>query len=89
MAQLSSHEALARLTDQVYATFGGKLSAQAVETSVRDAGRDLRGSVSVDSLPEMAGRLAVVRLNSMLESFGQGSLPAAWTARLRVAAPAD
>ena len=39
------------------------VSAQAVRSVVRRAVADLRGSVRADALPELAWRLAVVRLN--------------------------
>lgn len=51
------------VTEEVRLLFGPELSRGEIERAVRDAANDLRGSVAPESLPEMAMKLAVVRLD--------------------------
>ena len=48
--------------------FAGALSLDQVCSCVRDAVADLRGSVSVEALPEMAARLAHHRLQATIHA---------------------
>ena len=45
--------------------YSGSLRAETIKACARAAIRDLRGSISPDALPEMAVRLAKVRLAAM------------------------
>ena len=48
--------------------FAGALTLDQVAACVRDAVADLRGSVSVEALPEMAARLAHYRLRATIHA---------------------
>jgi hypothetical protein len=54
--------AAARVTLELNAQFGGALPATAISVCVLRAIRDLQGSTNPEGLPEMAVRLARVRL---------------------------
>jgi hypothetical protein len=56
------------VTEEVRLLFEPELSRGEIERAVRDAADDLRGSVSSESLPEMAMKLAVVRLDRIARS---------------------
>jgi hypothetical protein len=56
------------VVDELNNRFGAHISKAELETSVNAAARDLAGSVSAESLPEMAVRLAVVRLGVVPEA---------------------
>lgn len=51
------------LVNELVARFGSQFSAREIEACVEAAARDLKGSIAGESLPEMAIRLAVVRLS--------------------------
>ncbi len=50
------------ISAELYGEFGSLLSDDVIRGGVRDAMTDLRGSISREALPEMAVRLARVRL---------------------------
>jgi hypothetical protein len=52
-----------QLVDEISQLFGRELPRRTIEMAVSDATADLKGSVATESLPEMAVRLAVVRLD--------------------------
>jgi hypothetical protein len=53
-----------QLVDEIAGRFAD-LGARAIRNCVEDALNDLKGSVSSEDLPEMAARLALVRLETM------------------------
>src|SRR4051812_22585752 len=53
---------VSRLSRELDRDFAGLVSAPVITACVADAIRDLRGSISGEALPEMAVRLARVRL---------------------------
>lgn len=53
----------AQLVDEISQLFDWELPRPTIEMAVSSATADLRGSVAAESLPEMAVRLAVVRLD--------------------------
>lgn len=54
------------VVDELAARFGAQFSTREIEECVNAAASDLKGSIAVESLPEMATRLAVVRLSHRL-----------------------
>jgi hypothetical protein len=52
-----------QLVDEISQVFDWELPRRTIELAVSDATADLKGSVAAESLPEMAVRLAVVRLD--------------------------
>lgn len=56
----------AMLVKELCERFGDSVDVRTVEIGVRRAVRDLKGSVSAESLPEMAARLAAERLHAVL-----------------------
>jgi len=56
------------LTRELEPRFAGTLTLDQVCSGVRDAVADLRGSVCVEALPEMAARLAHYRLQAKLHA---------------------
>jgi hypothetical protein len=51
------------VVSELVGRFGARFSPDEIEECVNEAARDLLGSISLESLPEMAIRLAVVRLS--------------------------
>ena len=56
------------ISAELYAEFRGLLSDEAIRGYVREAMTDLRGSINREALPEMAVRLARVRLAAQAQS---------------------
>jgi hypothetical protein len=56
------------ISAELYGEFRGLLSDEAIRGCVREAMNDLCGSISREALPEMAVRLARVRLAALAES---------------------
>src|SRR6266704_1068212 len=56
------------ISAELYGEFRGLLSDEAIRGCVREAMTDLRGSINREALPEMAARLARVRLAALAES---------------------
>lgn len=55
-------DAIVMISTELARQFDGTLPADAIARAVADAVHDLRGSIAVEALPEMAVRLARVRL---------------------------
>ncbi len=53
------------ISTELYDEFRGLLSDDTIRGCVREAMTDLRGSISREALPEMAVRLARVRLTTL------------------------
>jgi len=53
------------ISTELYGEFRGLLSDDTIRGCVREAMTDLRGSISREALPEMAVRLARVRLTTL------------------------
>lgn len=64
MRQTDTEAHLARLQAELFEETGGAVPEAEIRRVLQQALRDLAGSVSGDSLPEMASRLAVTRLSS-------------------------
>jgi hypothetical protein len=75
-----SHQVGYEISAELYGEFRGLLSDDTIRSCVRDAMTDLRGSISPEALPEMAVRLARVRLTTLAQSRAA----TAFTARLRL-----
>ena len=56
------------ISAELYAEFRGLVSDEAIRGGVREAMTDLRGSINREALPEMAARLARVRLAALARS---------------------
>ncbi len=63
-----SRQVRSEISAELYGEFRGLLSDEAIRGYVREAMTDLRGSISCEALPEMAVRLARVRLAALAES---------------------
>jgi len=63
-----SRQVRSEISAELYGEFRGLLSDEAIRGCVREAMTDLRGSISCEALPEMAVRLARVRLAALAES---------------------
>ena len=75
-----SHQVGSEISAKLYGEFRGLLPDDTIRSCIRDAMTDLRGSISPEALPEMAVRLAQVRLAALAQSRAAP----AFTARLRV-----
>ena len=80
MTVASSHQVGYEISAELYGEFRGLLSDDTIRGCVREAMTDLRGSISPEALPEMAVRLARVRLAALAQSRAAP----AFTARLRI-----
>ena len=56
------------ISTELYGEFRGLLSDDTIRGCVREAMTDLRGSISPEALPEMAVRLARVRLTALAQA---------------------
>jgi hypothetical protein len=63
-----AHQVGYEISTELYGEFHGLLSDDAIRGCVREAVTDLRGSISPETLPEMAVRLARVRLTALAHS---------------------
>ncbi len=68
MTLARSRQVRLEISAELYGEFRGLLSDEAIRGCVREAMTDLRGSISREALPEMAVRLARVRLAALAES---------------------
>jgi hypothetical protein len=64
----AGHQVGYEIYGELYGEFRGVLSDDTIRGCVREAMTDLRGSISREALPEMAVRLARVRLAALAES---------------------
>lgn len=62
MSKAAPDELLDRLAEELLSVSGLRTSRRAVEEVLLDSFRDLAGSVSTQSMPEMAARLAATRI---------------------------
>ncbi len=62
-----SHRVVTEVSRELDRQFAGLLSATVITSCVASAIRDLRGSISGEALPEMAARLAGVRLAALVD----------------------
>jgi hypothetical protein len=72
-----SHQVGLEIPAELYGEFRGLLSDEAIRGCVRDAMTDLRGSISREALPEMAVRLARVRLAALASVASSSSVQCA------------
>jgi hypothetical protein len=63
-----SHQVGYEISAELYGEFHGLLPDDAIRGCVHKAMTDLRGSISREALPEMAVRLARVRLTALAHS---------------------
>ena len=68
MTLARSRQVRSEISAELCGEFRGLLSDEAIRGCVREAMTDLRGSISREALPEMAVRLARVRLAALAES---------------------
>ena len=68
MTVAQSRQVGLEISAELYGEFGGVLSDDVIRGGVRDAMTDLRRSISREALPEMAVRLARVRLAALVKS---------------------
>lgn len=64
MRQTDIEMRLSRLETELFTRSKGMATAAEIQRVLQQALRDLQGSVSRDSLPEMAARLAAARLST-------------------------
>ena len=64
---LLTQDVVVEVSRELDRQFAGLLSTTVITGCVRAAIRDLRGSISGEALPEMAARLARVRLAAILD----------------------
>jgi hypothetical protein len=68
MTDASSHRVGYEVSTELYGEFGGRISGDVIRGCVRAAMTDLHGSISREALPEMAVRLARVRLAALAQA---------------------
>jgi hypothetical protein len=62
-----NHRVVTEVSRELDRQFAGLLSTTVITGCVASAIRDLRGSISGEALPEMAARLARVRLAALVD----------------------
>ncbi len=62
-----THRVVTEVSRELDRQFAGLLSTTVITGCVASAIRDLRGSISGEALPEMAARLAWVRLAALVD----------------------
>jgi len=62
-----THRVVTEVSRELDRQFAGLLSTTVITGCVASAIRDLRGSISGEALPEMAARLARVRLAALVD----------------------
>jgi len=62
-----THRVVTEVSRELDRQFAGLLSTTVITACVASAIRDLRGSISGEALPEMAARLARVRLAALVD----------------------
>lgn len=80
MTVAPAHQVGYEISAELYGEFRDLLSDDTIRGCVREAMTDLRGSISREAVPEMAVRLARVRLAALAQS----QAAPAFTARLPV-----
>jgi hypothetical protein len=68
MTAAPSHQVGYEISAELYGEFRALLPDDTIRGCVREAMTDLRGSISPEALPEMALRLARVRLTALANS---------------------
>ena len=77
MTVASSHRVGYDISAELYGEYRGMLTDDTIRRCIRDAMTDLRGSISPEALPEMAVRLARVRLAALAQSRAAPAFTAA------------